>query len=133
MLAMNKKTKDILLPSSCPFCGENVVVTRFECTGCGSEVQGAFRAEGVFSLPVEYQKFIVVFLAQRGNLKSIEKELGISYPTINKMLDTINQMLEQSETIAPMHTKLSRKDILEAIDKGQLSVKEAASLLKNQD
>lgn len=108
------------------------MVTRFECTGCGSEVQGSFRAEGVFSLPVEYQKFIVVFLAQRGNLKSIEKELGISYPTINKMLDTINLMLEQSETIAPMHTKLSRKDILEAIDKGQMSVKEAASLLKNQ-
>ncbi len=129
---MNKKTKDILLPSSCPFCGENVVVTRFECTGCGRQVQGSFRAEGVFSLPVEYQKFIVVFLAQRGNLKSIEKELGISYPTINKMLDTINLMLEQSETIAPMHTKLSRKDILEAIDKGQMSVKEAASLLKNQ-
>ncbi len=129
---MEKKTNNMLLPASCPFCGDNVKVTCFECTGCGSEVRGSFRSEGVFSLPVEYQKFIVVFLAQRGNLKSIEKELGISYPTINKMLDTINLMLEQSETIAPMHTKLSRKDILEAIDKGQMSVKEAASLLKNQ-
>lgn len=130
---MDKKIKDIQMPTSCPLCGNNVKITCFECTGCGSQVQGAFRVEGVFSLPVEYQKFIVVFLAQRGNLKSIEKELGISYPTINKMLDTINKMLEQSKTIAPLQNKLSRREILDAIDKGQLSVREATSLLKNQD
>ena len=130
---MDKKNKDIMMPSNCPICGDNIRVTRFECSGCGSEVQGTFLTEGMFSLPLEYQKFIVVFLTHRGNLKSIEKELGISYPTINKMLDTINQMLQQTETIAPMQKKLSRKEILDAIDKGQMNVKEATNLLKNQE
>ena len=133
MLFMDKKNKDILMPSNCPLCGDNVKITRFECTGCGSEVQGTFLTEGVFSLPLEYQKFILVFLAHRGNLTSIEKELGISYPTINKMLDTINQLLQQAEAKMPMQTKLSRKEILDAIDKGQMSVKEATNLLKNKE
>lgn len=132
-IAMDKKIKEILMPSSCPLCGDTVRITRFECTGCGSEVQGTFLTEGIFSLPLEYQKFILVFLAHRGNLKSIEKELGISYPTINKMLDTINQMLQQAEAKMPVQSKLSRKEILDAIDKGQISVKEATSLLKNQE
>jgi hypothetical protein len=130
---MNKKNKDIMMPSNCPLCGDNVRVTRFECTGCGSQVQGVFSTEGVFSLPLEYQKFIVVFLAHRGNLTSIEKELGISYPTINKMLDTINQMLHQAEAKMPVQSKLSRKEILDAIDKGQMSVKEATNLLENEE
>ena len=130
---MDKKIKEILMPSNCPLCGDNVRITRFECTGCGSQVQGTFLTEGVFSLPLEYQKFILVFLAHRGNLKSIEKELGISYPTINKMLDTINQMLQQAEANMPVQSKLSRKEILDAIDKGQMSVKEATILLKNKE
>lgn len=79
-------------------------------------------------LPVEYQKFIAVFLRHRGNITSVEKELGISYPTINKMLETINKMLETSVEEKP----LDRKEILDAIDKGEMSVRDATYILKTR-
>ena len=79
-------------------------------------------------LPAEYQKFIAVFVRHRGNIKGVEKELGISYPTINKMLDSINNILKS--TIG--EKTLSRKEILDSIDKGEMSVKDAALILKTR-
>ena len=119
---MSKKTKQLNLPVSCPLCGESVEVTRIKCSGCGSEI----KAGGFGLLPVEYQKFIAVFLRHRGNIKAVEKELGISYPTINKMLEAINKMLETSVEEKP----LDRKEILDAIDKGEMTVRDATYILK---
>jgi hypothetical protein len=126
---MSKKAKQVDLPVSCPLCGESVEVTRIKCGGCGSEINGSFKAGGFGLLPVEYQKFIAVFLQHRGNIKSVEKELGISYPTINKMLETINRMLESLSEEKP----LNRKEILDAIDKGEISVRDATYILKTRE
>ena len=123
---MGKKIKHVDLPVSCPLCGEPIEVTRIKCSGCGSEINGSFKAGGFGLLPVEYQKFIAVFLRHRGNIKAVEKELGISYPTINKMLEAINKMLETSVEEKP----LDRKEILDAIDKGEMTVRDATYILK---
>ena len=125
---MSKKVKQLNLPSSCPYCGEPIEVTRIECRECGIEINGSFKAGGLTALPVEYQKFITVFLRQRGNIKQVEKELGISYPTINKMLDSINNILKGTAAEKP----LSRKEILDSIDKGEMSVKDATYILKTR-
>jgi len=125
---MSKKTKQLNLPMSCPLCGESVEVTRIKCTGCNSEINGSFKAGGFTLLPIEYQKFITVFLRHRGNIKAVEKELGISYPTINKMLEAINRMLESSVGEKP----LDRKEILDAIDRGEMSVRDATYILKTR-
>ena len=85
---MGKDIKQLKLPVGCPLCGEAIEITRIKCSGCNSEINGSFSAGGLTALPVEYQKFITVFLRQRGNIKQVEKERGISYPTINKMLDS---------------------------------------------
>ena len=95
---MDNNTKSMSLPSGCPLCGGAIEVKQIKCTGCGSEIKGSFRTDTMTALPPEYQKFIVVFLRHRGNIKAVEKELGISYPTINKMLDSINAMLGASAT-----------------------------------
>ena len=58
----------------------------------------------------------------------MEKELGISYPTINKMLDSINNVLKGTVEEKP----LSRKEILDSIEKGEMSVKEATYILKTR-
>jgi len=125
---MSKKAKQVNLPVSCPLCGESVEVTRIKCGGCGSEINGSFKAGGFGLLPVEYQKFIAVFLRHRGNIKAVEKELGISYPTINKMLETINRLLGSVTEEKP----LNRKEILDAIDKGEISVRDATYILKTR-
>jgi len=123
---MGRKVKQVDLPGSCPLCGEPIEITRIKCSGCGSEINGSFKAGGFGLLPIEYQKFIAVFLRHRGNIKAVEKELGISYPTINKMLETINRLLGSVTEEKP----LNRKEILDAIDKGEISVRDAAYILK---
>ena len=125
---MSKKAKQVDLPVSCPLCGEAIEVTRIKCSGCGSEINGSFKAGGFTLLPVEYQKFIAVFLRHRGNISAVEKDLGISYPTINKMLEAVNRMLESSVEEKP----LDRKEILDAIDKGEMSVRDATYILKTR-
>jgi len=127
---MDKKVKQMNLPAGCPLCGESIEVTQIKCTGCGSEINGSFKAEGMSTLPAEYQKFIAVFLRHRGNIKAVEKELGISYPTINKMLDSINTMLDLTSTAR--EKPLTRKEILDSIERGEMSVKDATFILKTR-
>jgi hypothetical protein len=125
---MDKKPKQLDLPAACPLCGDSIAVTQIRCAACGSEINGHFRAAGMSVLPVEYQKFITVFLRCRGNIRQAEKELGISYPTINKMLDTINSMLGSTSQGKP----LTREEILDAIERGEISVKDATYILKTR-
>jgi len=125
---MGNDIKQLKLPASCPLCGDLINVTRIKCNGCGSEINGSFKTGGLTALPVEYQKFIRVFLRQRGNIKQVEKELGISYPTINKMLDSVNNILKSTVGERP----LSRREILDSIDKGEMSVKDATYILKTR-
>ena len=118
------------LPSGCPLCGGAIEVKQIKCTGCGSEITGSFKTDAITGLPPEYQKFIVVFLRHRGNIKAVEKELGISYPTINKMLDSINTMLGATSTT--QEKPLTRKEILDSIERGEMSVKDATFILKTR-
>jgi hypothetical protein len=127
---MNNKKQQLNLPAGCPLCGDTIEVTHIWCAGCGSEIKGSFKTEGMSTLPAEYQKFIVVFLRHRGNIKAVEKELGISYPTINKMLDSINTMLDATATT--QEKPLTRKEILDSIERGEMSVKDATFILKTR-
>ena len=125
---MNDKPEQLGLPSNCPLCGESIEVTRIRCTCCKSEISGSFVPKTLERLPVEYQKFITVFLACRGNISQVEKQLHISYPTINKMLDSINNALKGG----PPQRPLSRKEILDSIEKGDITPRDAAFMLKAQ-
>ena len=127
---MSNKRQQLSLPAGCPLCGGAIEVTQIRCAGCGSEINGLFKAGGMSMLPAEYQKFVAVFLRHRGNIKAVEKELGISYPTINRMLDSINTMLDAT---APTPEKpLTRKEILDSIERGEMSVKDATFILKTR-
>ena len=125
---MAKQKKKLPLPSNCPICGDSIKISQINCKSCDISINGNFSLSDFSLLPIEYQKFIMVFLHYRGNIKAVEKELGISYPTINRILDSINNLLKFSEEQTPP----SRKEILDAIDKGQMSVKDATIILKNQ-
>jgi len=77
-------------------------------------------------LSSDQQEFVEVFLVARGNIKEVEKQLGISYPTVRKRLDEVIQGLGY----APQAERLKREEILEAIEKGEISAKEGIALLK---
>jgi hypothetical protein len=65
-------------PSDCPVCGEHLAVTRLGCGSCGSELAGVFASCEFCSLSDRENEILRVFLASRGNMREVEKHLGVS-------------------------------------------------------
>ena len=68
-------------PSACPVCGDRLAVTRLGCGTCGTELAGLFAPCDYCALDDKESEMLRVFLASRGNLREVEKHLGVSYPT----------------------------------------------------
>ena len=82
------------LISKCPCCDEMLKITTLQCPGCGIELKNDFALSVFDRLSNEQYAFLAVFLQQRGNLKNVQSELGISYPTAKKKLDDLLIALE---------------------------------------
>jgi len=111
----------------CPICQHDLVVTKLQCTSCKTEISGEFNLSKFNYLPKENLYFIEVFIKNRGNIKHIEKELGISYPTVKKNLDDVIVALgyEVSD-----EEKASKEEIFKKLEKGEITASEAAKLIK---
>jgi hypothetical protein len=82
-------------------------------------------------LPEELREFVLIFLRCRGNIREVEKELGISYPTVCKRLDSVNDFVA-GKSNGQTSKRLTRGDILEKLEQGEITAKEAANLLKGR-
>lgn len=85
-------------PSACPVCGERLVTSRLGCQGCGTELVGSFAPCAFCALDADDHDLLRVFLTSRGNLKDLEKHLGVSYPTARARFNAVLQRLGWSET-----------------------------------
>jgi len=119
-------------PGKCPICNEELKVSRLNCPQCNSSLKGEFDTCKFCQLPAEQIEFVEVFLKCRGNIKEVEKELGISYPTVRNRLDGAIQALgygiERPE-FSGDQSKL-RTEVLEALDKGIIEPQEAIEQLR---
>jgi hypothetical protein len=113
--------------SKCPACGSNSFeLQRLGCTRCGTAVEGKFSVSRLATLPDEQVAFVETFLKCRGNIKEVERELGISYPTVRSRLDkVITHLGFDSES-----GQQSRKEILEALERNEMRPEEAVEALK---
>ena len=68
-------------PTDCPVCGDELVTSRLGCPGCGTELSGHFARCAFCALDAKELELLNVFLGSRGNLREVEKHLGVSYPT----------------------------------------------------
>ena len=84
------------LSSKCPFCSGDLAITSLHCEGCGTAIDSKLVIPKYFRLGTDLQDFVLVFLRCRGNIREVEKELGISYPTVCKRLDLVNELLGNS-------------------------------------
>ena len=75
--------------SECPACGTKLRITSLRCTDCGMELRNDFELCPFDSLNPEQTGFLITFLKQRGNMSSVQSELGISYPAAKKRLDDL--------------------------------------------
>lgn len=119
--------KEVL--GKCPVCGEDTKVTKIHCDNCNTSIDGSFSLCRFCKLTPEQKLFAEVFIKCRGNIKEVEKELGISYPTVkNKLEDTATALGYQS---APeTQNSEDKSDILKKLNNGELSVEDAINLLK---
>ena len=116
------------LLGTCPVCQDTLTVTKLSCHSCHTHIEGKFGISKLGQLPEEQQRFIEVFVTSRGNIKEVEKELGISYPTVRKKL---NEVIMALGYVARDETQ-RREEILDAVETGEMTAKEAASLLKRE-
>jgi hypothetical protein len=123
---MNRKA-----PSICPVCGGQYETTRLTCSGCKSELTGAFSGCDFCKLTEEESFFVLTFLKCRGSIKDVEKSLGISYPTVRSRLDAVIKRLGLESSVSEGEIREERKVIFDRLDKGEITADEAAELLKN--
>lgn len=123
------------LLNKCPVCNDTIVITSVACDKCKTRIEGRFEPN-IFSLLDDSDtEFLLVFLRCRGSIKDVEKELGISYPTVRGKLDRLIQSLG----LNPIQTvdgdekakELKKKDVLDALNRGEISAKDAIEIMNN--
>ena len=101
------------------------VVTRVRLES-GVSLEGEFDLPALARLRYEDQVFVSAFVRSHGSIKEMEKAFGISYPTVKNRLNAISAQLPFVEVNPPS----PGKDVLDELDKGEISVEEALKRLK---
>jgi hypothetical protein len=113
---------------TCPTCNHRgLTISEVICDACGTQVRSRYSPCPFCALSEEEQTFLLLFVRSRGNLKDVEKTLGVSYPTVRAKLDEIIDRLAPATPPAPAH---DRKAVLDLVQSGQLGVAEALTLLR---
>ena len=89
----------------CPVCNEPLLVSELQCPTCNIKISGQFELCKFCKLPPEQRAFAEVFIKNRGNIREVEKELGISYPTVRGRTENPNRALvsvSPSRAMSPM-------------------------------
>lgn len=79
--------------STCPVCSGELAVTRLHCRSCGTTLEGEFSVGRFGRLTREQLALLESFLRSRGNLRDMERELGISYPTVRSRVEALVRAL----------------------------------------
>ncbi|NLJ61347.1 MAG: DUF2089 domain-containing protein [Firmicutes bacterium] len=119
----------------CPVCGESLEVTKLSCSRCDTSISGHFETCKFCQMTDEQRNFVATFIRCRGNIKEVERELGISYPTVRGRLDTVIQALGfpiESDKEDEAEAAARRKEILDSLATGELGAEEAVKLLKQK-
>jgi len=127
--------------NKCPRCATRLKITRYECPYCGTSVTGEFSGCPFCRLSDEERLFALIFIQTEGNMKDVERVMGISYPTVKARLAKINEILggkssmlmgisdrEATNEVGPDE----RAKILDRLKAGEISAKEAAGLMRGE-
>ena len=124
------------VPTRCPFCGTDLVVTELHCFGCETSFQGHFSLERLARLSPEQLRFVEAFLRAEGKFRRLEEELNLSYPTLRARLNEVLVALgfEPSSGVQPEPPTpaVDREAVLAQLEAGEISFEEAMQLLKGR-
>jgi hypothetical protein len=118
------------IPVKCPTCEGKLNVTELKCTNCSTKITGDFYLDELFQLNYEQQQFLKIFIKTRGNIKNMEKELEMSYPTVRNKLNELIKSLGYEDDFAEEEQQEKRREILDLLESGGIEAVEAAQRLK---
>jgi len=121
--------KKIRIPTACPNCRGGLEVKEVYCPECGLTMRGDFEFPSQWKLTPEDWEFVAVFMRNSGNMKDVQSELRLSYPTVRKMLDRVSTAFGAP---AGRNRDDVEKDIMDRLKAGEISVEEALSMLKKK-
>ena len=124
--------------SRCPVCGEELTVTRLHCGACDTAIEGRFRLGRFGRLSNEQLAFVEVFLKNRGIIKDVEADLGLSYPTVRARLDEVVKAMGFAAggedggrpRVSAAQAREQKRLILEELKAKRISADEAARRLE---
>ena len=134
--------------STCPVCSGELAVTRLHCRSCGTTLEGEFSVGRFGRLTREQLTLLESFLRSRGNLRDMERELGISYPTVRGRVEALVRALgfgpraDADEAAAddapgaaagagPTDAAAARQAILERLARKEITADEAATAIRS--
>jgi len=100
-----------------------MIIKELECPTCQVTVSGSFETCPFCILTGEQLKLIKIFLKSRGNIKEVERELGISYPTVRGRLDDIVRALGFTPP-KPEVTRGMKDELLAKLESGEIDANE---------
>jgi hypothetical protein len=133
-------SRDVI--STCPVCSSELSITRLQCRGCGTAIEGDFNVGRFGRLSREQLALLESFLRARGNAKELERELKVSYPTVRARIEALVKALGLADgTVGEdgedglgrsADSAELRRDVLERLARHEITADEAAVLLRGR-
>jgi hypothetical protein len=131
-------SRDVI--STCPVCSSELAITRLQCRGCGTAIEGEFNVGRFGRLSREQLALLESFLRARGNAKELERELKVSYPTVRARIDALVRTLGLADGV-PTDEDVEdgtgrgesaelRRGVLERLARHEITADDAAALLR---
>ena len=105
---------------------KEITIERVKVVESGLFIEGNFELPPLARLNMEDQIFVAAFVKSHGSIKDMEQLYGVSYPSIKNRLNRISKTFDFID-ITPVN---SAGDILEDLDRGNISIDQAINELK---
>jgi hypothetical protein len=119
-----------VLLTSCPVCGDPMVVTRLHCRKCDTTIDGHFEVGRLGRLTLEQISFVETFVRCEGKLNRMEREVGLSYPTLRARLSEIIRQMGFAVGAETAVSDEERHRVLDELAAGKISSEDAMRALE---
>lgn len=113
------------LPLPFPGIQEAPLATELRFVQADVTVRGEFQLNEFATLTPENLDFLRLYIKVRGNLKEVERILGLSYPTVRARFDALLRAIGYEPEAAD-----PRDETLSLLEKGEITPEEAAKRLR---
>jgi len=121
------------VPTECPVCHDDLLVTRLVCRNCGTGLEGRFTMGRLFQFTPEQLHFVELFLRCEGKINRMQEELGLSYPTVRNRLVEVIRALGYETGEERKVEEDHHQEILERLARKEISSEEAFRILQGDE